>query len=147
MRAEDQSRGLRNEPYCDSEILWSMVLTSLIIYNTYVSLPSWWCALGIRASALHLSRGVLHAGPAPPSILLLMRRIPATPCTLRGNENTRAIERLPEKQNPRRACAASVSLSVCVCVCVCVCVSTHILALQATRRPISDTSGFRTTRA
>ena len=30
---------------------------------------------------------------------------------------------------------------------VSVCVSTLILALQATRRPISDTSGFRTTRA
>ena len=32
-------------------------------------------------------------------------------------------------------------------VCVCVCVSPLILALQATRRPISDTNGFRTTRA
>ena len=30
---------------------------------------------------------------------------------------------------------------------VCVCVSTFILAFQATRRPISDTSSFRTTRA
>ena len=30
---------------------------------------------------------------------------------------------------------------------VCLSVSTLILALQATRRPISDTSGFRTTRA
>ena len=50
--------------------------------------------------------------------------------------------------NPRRACAARVTvvgLFVCVCVCVCVCVSTLILELQATRRPISDTSGFSTT--
>ena len=42
---------------------------------------------------------------------------------------------------PRRACAARVTvvgLSVCVC--------TLILALQATRRPISGTSGFKTTR-
>ena len=38
-----------------------------------------------------------------------------------------------------------VCLSVCVCVCVCVCVSTLILKLQATRPPISDTSGFSTT--
>ena len=36
-----------------------------------------------------------------------------------------------------------VCLSVCVCVCVCV--STLILKLQATRPPISDTSGFSTT--
>ena len=32
-------------------------------------------------------------------------------------------------------------------VCLSACVSTLILALQATRRPIGDTSGFRTTRA
>ena len=41
--------------------------------------------------------------------------------------------------NPRRACAARVTvvgLSLCVC-----------LAPQAARRPISDASGFRTTRA
>ena len=36
---------------------------------------------------------------------------------------------------------------VCLSVCLCVSVSTRILPLQATRRPISDTSGFRTTRA
>ena len=35
----------------------------------------------------------------------------------------------------------SVCLSVCLCVCVCVCVCR--LALQATRWPISDTSGFQ----
>ena len=48
--------------------------------------------------------------------------------------------------NPRRACAARVTV-VGLSVCLSVCVSTLILALQATRRPISDTSGFRTTRA
>ena len=48
--------------------------------------------------------------------------------------------------NPRRACAARVTV-VCVCVCVCVCVSTLILALQATKRPISDIISFRITRA
>ena len=51
--------------------------------------------------------------------------------------------------NPRRACAARVTvvvLCVCVSVCVCVCVSTTILALQATRRLMSDTSSFSATR-
>ena len=50
--------------------------------------------------------------------------------------------------NSRRACAARVTVVVLsVCLSVCVCVSTLILAIQATRRPISDTSGFRTTQA
>ena len=44
--------------------------------------------------------------------------------------------------NSRRACAAKVTV-----VGLSVCVSTLILALQATKRPISDTSGFRTTGA
>ena len=48
--------------------------------------------------------------------------------------------------NPRRVCAARVTVVV-LSVCVCVCVSTLILALQATKRPISDTSSFRITRA
>ena len=44
--------------------------------------------------------------------------------------------------NPRRACAARVIVVVpCVCVCVCLSVIT-ILALQATRRPKSDTNGL-----
>ena len=47
----------------------------------------------------------------------------------------------------RRACAARVTVVGLLSVCLSVCVSTLILALQATRRPISDTSGFRTTRA
>ena len=33
-----------------------------------------------------------------------------------------------------------------VCLCVCVCVSTTILALQATRRLMSDTNSFSATR-
>ena len=45
--------------------------------------------------------------------------------------------------NPRRACAARVTVvGLSVCLCVCVCVSTLILALQATRRPISDTKSL-----
>ena len=40
--------------------------------------------------------------------------------------------------NPRRACAARVT----VCACVCDCVSATILALQATRRLMSDTNSF-----
>ena len=47
--------------------------------------------------------------------------------------------------NPRRACAARVTVVV-LCVCVSVCVSTTILALQATRRLMSDTSSFSATR-
>ena len=41
--------------------------------------------------------------------------------------------------NPRRACAARVTVVV-LCVCLSVCLSTTILALQATRRLMSDTS-------
>ena len=44
--------------------------------------------------------------------------------------------------NPRRACAARVTVVV-----LCVCVSTTILALQATRRLMSDTNSFIATRA
>ena len=40
-------------------------------------------------------------------------------------------------------CSRSVPVSVCLCVCV----STTILALQATRRLISDTNSFSATRA
>ena len=46
--------------------------------------------------------------------------------------------------HPRRACTARVTL---LGLSICVCLSTLILALQATRRPISNTSGFRTTQA
>ena len=42
--------------------------------------------------------------------------------------------------NPRRACAARVTV-------VSVCLSTTILALQATRRLMSDTNSFSATRA
>ena len=52
--------------------------------------------------------------------------------------------------NPRRACAARVTvLGLCVClfVCLSVCLSTTILALQATRRLMSDTNSFSATRA
>ena len=48
--------------------------------------------------------------------------------------------------NPRRACAARVTVIV-LCVCLSVCVSTTILALQATRRLMSDTNSFSATRA
>ena len=51
------------------------------------------------------------------------------------------------KPSARMRSEGYCSRSVSVCVCVCVCVSTLILALQATRWPISDTNGFRTTRA
>ena len=43
--------------------------------------------------------------------------------------------------NPRRACAARV-IVVVLCVCLSVCLSTTILALQATRRLMSDTNSF-----
>ena len=46
--------------------------------------------------------------------------------------------------NPRRACAARVAV---VGLCVSVCLSMAILALQATGRLMSDTSGFRITRS
>ena len=50
--------------------------------------------------------------------------------TLRGNENTCAIERLAEKKKPsarmRSECYSRVCLSVCVCVCVCVSVCRRI---------------------
>ena len=52
--------------------------------------------------------------------------------------------------NPRRACAARVTvvgLCVCLFVCLFVCLSTTILALQATRRLMSDTNSFSATRA
>ena len=52
--------------------------------------------------------------------------------------------------NPRRACATRVTVAVlCVClfVCVFVCLSATILALQATRRLMSDTYSFSATRA
>ena len=45
--------------------------------------------------------------------------------------------------NPRRACAARVTVVVCVSVCL----SATILALQATRRLMSDASSFSATRA
>ena len=48
--------------------------------------------------------------------------------------------------NPRRACAARVTVVV-LCVCLSVCLSATILALQATRRLMSDTNRFRATRA
>ena len=43
--------------------------------------------------------------------------------------------------NPRRACAARVTVVV-LCVCLFVCLSATILALQATRRVMSDTNSF-----
>ena len=46
--------------------------------------------------------------------------------------------------NPRRACAARVTV---VSVCLSVCLSMTILALQATRRLMSDTNSFSATRA
>ena len=48
--------------------------------------------------------------------------------------------------DPRRACAARVTV-VGLCVCLSVCLSTTILALQATRRLMSDTNSFSATRA
>ena len=48
--------------------------------------------------------------------------------------------------NPRRACAARVTV-VGLCVCLFVCLSTTILALQATRRLMSDTNSFSAIRA
>ena len=54
--------------------------------------------------------------------------------------------------NPRRACAARVTVvvlrvSVCLSVCLFVCLSPTILALQATRRLMSDTNSFSATKA
>ena len=43
--------------------------------------------------------------------------------------------------NPLRACAARVTVVV-LCVCLSVCLSATILALQATRRLMSDTNSF-----
>ena len=48
--------------------------------------------------------------------------------------------------NPRRACAARVTV-LGLSVCLSVCLSTLILALQATRLPMSYRNGFRSTRA
>ena len=48
--------------------------------------------------------------------------------------------------NPWRACAARVTLVGLPAVCMSLCLSTLILALQATRRPMSDTNDCRTTR-
>ena len=47
--------------------------------------------------------------------------------------------------NPRRACAARVTVVV-LCVCLFVCLSVTILALQATRRLMSDTNSYSATR-
>ena len=44
--------------------------------------------------------------------------------------------------NPRHACAARVTVVV-----LCVCLFTTILALQATKRLLSDTNSFSATRA
>ena len=52
----------------------------------------------------------------------------------------------PHFINPWRACSARVTV-LGLCVCLSVCLSTPILALQATRRPMSYTNGFRSTRA
>ena len=48
--------------------------------------------------------------------------------------------------NPRRACAARVTV-LGLSVCLSVCLSTLILAVQATTRPMSDTSSLRATKA
>ena len=48
--------------------------------------------------------------------------------------------------NPRRACAARVTV-YSWSVCLSVCLSTTILALQATRRLMTDTNSFSATRA
>ena len=56
----------------------------------------------------------------------------------------RKVNQLHSVINPRRACAARVTVVV---LCVCVCLSTTILALQATRRPKSDTKCFSATSA
>ena len=48
--------------------------------------------------------------------------------------------------NPRRACAARVAVVV-LCDCLYFCVSPTILALQATRRLMSDTNNVCATRA
>ena len=53
---------------------------------------------------------------------------------------------IPFLINPRHACAARVTVVV-LCVCLSVCSSASILALQATRRLMSDTSSFSATRA
>ena len=52
---------------------------------------------------------------------------------------------VPVVVNPRRACAARVNCSRSVCLSVCV--STTILALQETRRLMSDTNSFSSTGA
>ena len=57
-----------------------------------------------------------------------------------------AIPNIPSLINPRRACAARVTV-VGLCVCLSVCLSTTILALQATRRLMSDTNSFSARRA
>ena len=63
---------------------------------------------------------------------------------------TRIVENLDGTQlmmpstavfNPRRACAARVTVVV-LSVCLSVCLSARVLALQATRRPMSGTNGL-----
>ena len=51
--------------------------------------------------------------------------------------------REPLDSTSPRACAARVTVVVCPSARPCVCLSTFILKLRATRRPKSDTNGFR----
>ena len=62
------------------------------------------------------------------------------------NQHMNALQHIVSLINPRRASAARVTV-VGLCVCVFVCLSTTILALQATRRLMSDTNSFSATRA
>ena len=59
-----------------------------------------------------------------------------------GLETTTRVPHKSHIINPRRTCAARVTV-----VGLCVCLSTNILALQATRRLMSDTNSFSATRA
>ena len=61
-------------------------------------------------------------------------------------ESFNSVQKCKSIVNPRRACAARVTV-VGLCVCLSVCLSTTILALQATRRLMSDTNSFGATRA
>ena len=106
---------------------------------------------------LHEGRNISAADCAP--MIEISLSLPELALILISTDDCDCVIRAVEQAifNPRRACAARVivvvlcaCVNVCVCVFVCVracvCVST-ILALQATRRFLSDTNSISATAA
>ena len=71
------------------------------------------------------------------------------PCTMHAPATARAPRVCTHFSEPsaRMRSEGYSSRSVCLSVCLFVCLSASILALQATRRLMSDTSSFSATRA